>query len=105
MAEPMTCDICSAEFEGKAFNLTTLTEVPELLEVCEACAGAQYVQLRSHGLDLVVHRDDYLRADRDRLDFALDKVHVVLEDMGWSLEAIKLQASSDTICEPYSEYD
>ena len=101
MTETTTCAICTADIVGTPFTVVALTEPPRPLEVCETCAGSQYVQLRENGLDLVVFRDDYTRADPERLSCALDKISTVMEELGWSLEAVKIQARSDAITEPY----
>ncbi|MEE2828918.1 MAG: hypothetical protein VX498_07005 [Myxococcota bacterium] len=101
MTETTSCEICATEFEGTPFTVVALTEPPRPLEVCETCASSDYVQLRQNGLGLVVFRDDYTRADGERLSCALDKISIVMEELGWSLEAVKIQASSDAITEPY----
>lgn len=104
MDETTCCEICGAEYEGMPFTVVALTEPPRPLKVCETCARADYVQLREDDLDLVVFRDDYTRADLDRLSFALHEISTIMEAVGWSLEAVKIQASSDAIMEPY-EYE
>ena len=101
MTETTSCEICDREFEGRPFTVVALTEPPRPLKVCETCASSDYVQLRQNGLGLVVFRDDYTRADAERLSYALDKISTVMEDFGWSLEAVKIQASSDAVTEPY----
>ena len=101
MKQASHCAICRTELEGAPFTVVALTDPPEPLSVCEVCASSQYVQLRQNDLDLVVFRDDYTRADPDRLSWALDTISTVLEDLGWSLEAVKIQANSDAITEPY----
>ena len=101
MTETTSCEICATEFEGTPFTVVAHTQPPRPLKVCETCASSQYVELRENGLSLVVFRDDYTRADAERLSCALDKISTVMEDFGWSLEAVKIQADSDTITEPY----
>ena len=101
MTESTSCEICATEFEGTPFTVVALTEPPRPLKVCETCAGSRYVQLRENDLDLVVFRDDYTRADIERLSWVLDTISTVMEEAGWSLEAVKIQARSDAITEPY----
>ncbi len=101
MAETTCCEICSAEVEGMPFTVVALTEPPRPLKVCETCARSDYVRLREDDLDLVVFRDDYTRADLDRLSFALHTISTVMEEVGWSLEAVKIRADSDAVTEPH----
>jgi ribosome-binding protein aMBF1 (putative translation factor) len=103
MSETTHCEICATEFEGTPFTVVALTEPPRPLEVCETCAGSRYVQLRQDDLDLVVFRDDYTRADPERLSQGLERIWTVMDELGWKLEAVKLQARSDAITEPYEE--
>ena len=61
------------------------------------------VTITHDDLAVEVHRDDYLVADKDRLDFALGNIAVLMEDTGWSLEGGKIQGESETISEPLDE--
>ena len=103
MSETSQCAVCGAEIEGTPFTLSALTEPPSLLRSCADCAGAQYVKLRLGSLDVVVDRDDYIRADDNRLQAALDCIEGAMEDLGWSLEAVKIRAGDDSVSEPYED--
>ena len=99
----MECEVCGQEIDGEVFTLSALTEEATLLRVCRTCAGSQWITIQSEGIEVVIFRDDYIRANKERLDMALDKVAVVLEDLGWESKAIKLEGKTDDIMEEYEE--
>ena len=103
MAETTSCEVCGAEFEGEAFSLSALTEPPSLLAACETCASSPYITIRHEGVQIRIDRDDYIRADHERLHIGLDKISEEMDYLGWSLEAVRLHAGSDAVSEPYEE--
>jgi len=103
MAESTSCEVCDEQIEGKPFTLSALTEPPSLLAACETCAGSSYITIRYSGLQVRVDRDDYIRADLDRLHVALDNIYLELEHLGWTLEAVMLHGRGDEIAEPYED--
>jgi len=104
MAESSPCDVCGSEIEGKPFTLSALTEPPSVLAACETCAGSQYITIHYDGLQVRIDRDDYIRADPERLHTALQNAYRTFEDLGWSLEAVRLHGGTDEIAETYEEY-
>jgi ribosome-binding protein aMBF1 (putative translation factor) len=103
MAESTSCEVCGTEIEGEAFTLSALTEPPSLLAACETCASSPYITIRYDGMKIRIDRDDYIRADHERLHIGLDKISAEMDYLGWTLEAVRLHASSDAVTEPYEE--
>ena len=103
MAETTSCEICGVEIEGEPFTLSALTEPPSMLEACETCASSPYITVRHDGLQIRIDRDDYIRADHERLHVGLDKISEEMSYLGWTLEAVRVHARSDRATEPYYE--
>ena len=99
----LRCAICEAAIAGKPFTLSSLTEPPRVLQVCEACAGSEWVTLDVGGIQVTVFRDDYLVADKERFEHAVDAVLEVLEEHGWDGHALKMRGKSESIREPVDE--
>ncbi|MCP4604409.1 MAG: hypothetical protein GY847_28450 [Proteobacteria bacterium] len=72
----MECRLCSGAIEGEPFTLSDLTESGGLLEVCRECAGSQYITVKIDGMEIEIHRDNYIEADREKLELAIS--------MNWS---------------------
>jgi len=96
---PKHCQICGSEIKGKAFSLSDLSPVPKVIEVCEKCAGSDWVTIDIDGVEVTVRRDDYIRCDKERLQYALDQALTSLEDQGWEMKGISVEGRSETICE------
>lgn len=100
-AEQRNCDICGLPIEGEPFALSALDGTPRVLKVCEACAGSDYVTIYHAGIEVNVHRDDFIRSNQERFWYAVEKACSDLEEHGWTIDAITLQGCSDTNQEPY----
>ena len=87
------CELCGAAIEGVPFALSNLDEEqPRILEVCQQCAECDYFCLEHCDVELEVHRDDYIEADRDRLLAAVEDALYRLEELGWICERMRLHA-------------
>ena len=96
----MICQVCGNPIKGEPANLSNLSNPPRILRVCETCAGSEWVNVTHDGIQVTVHRDDYLQADKERFQAAVESAWAVLEDHGWSLEGLKLSGKSDLVKEP-----
>ena len=96
-----TCEICQLPIEGGPFHLPSGTAQPRVLSVCRHCAGAESVRVCIDTTTVEINRDDYLRADQDRLEQAVHAAYLACENLGWSLEGLTLRAESDEVSEPY----
>ena len=91
----MICEICGESITGEVANLSNLAEPPRILKVCETCAASEFISIDHAGIQVIVDRDDYLQADKERFQFAIESACSALEDHGWSLKALKLSGNSD----------
>jgi ribosome-binding protein aMBF1 (putative translation factor) len=96
----MKCEICNKEIVGQVAALSNLAEPPVILKVCEACAGTGWSRLDVDGVDVEVNRDDYLRADKERFEYAVGQAEAILDEHGWSLDGLTLRARSKLVMEP-----
>ena len=96
----MNCEICDSEIEGTHFALSALDGTGRTLKTCESCAAGPDVRLSHAGIEVVVDRDDDLRADRERFFYAIESACCGLEDFGWRLQGIRLSIGSDQANEP-----
>jgi hypothetical protein len=69
------------------------------MAVCETCAASEYIDVEHDGIQVTVHRDTYLQADRERLAYALGLAFSAMDDHGWGLEGIKISGRSDLVKE------
>jgi hypothetical protein len=99
-SQEQICEICDRPIIGEPFSLSALDGTPRVLKVCESCSGAEYVTIAHSGIEVTVHRDDYIRSNHERFWYAIEEAWAGLEEHGWTIDAIKIQCCSDTSTEP-----
>ena len=98
-----SCELCDGPIEGTPFALSSLTERPRTVEVCQRCAEADWITKEQPGVTIHIWRDDLIRADEDRLRDFLDDLLGYAEDGGWTIPEIRLRARSDKIMDPVDD--
>ena len=99
----MECEVCQKEIEGEVATISGLTDPVSLLKVCESCSRAHYLDLWLEGMGVEVHRDDYIRADYDRLAYALGSIASTMQDYGWNLKGVKLESDNSASTQSLDE--
>jgi len=79
----MKCQICENEIQGEVFSLSDLSPSPKVLKVCQKCAESESITIYHAGIEMTVHRDDYIRCNKGRLQYAVEEVYSNLEEYGW----------------------
>lgn len=100
---PHECEICCKTIEGKPFSLSNLSEPHRVLKVCEKCAGSDCVTISLGGINVTIYRDEFLRADRERLEHAVEMAYCKALDCGWNITAVTVKGNSDKVNDPLDE--